>query len=320
MNSNVMRGVTFLIFFAACVVCAHPSDAWRRAPHSEKQSNKDQKEREKQAEKERQQNERQQKAEAKEAEKERRRVAAEQPITEYDRFANITKVRSQPITLTNGIFGAPQKTLFGSLPPVTSFQVVAAVLYKGQQTTSANSVALAFNGQSHYHWFKNDRDLVFIVDGNRLNLGRTEYWEGIAATGKTNEFCAIEIPIATFAQIVRGRSVEFRLGSQAFSMYDLTPFQRVLPETATQTTPTVQAEPLSEPLGVTLAGYNKLQIGMSYDEVVRILGVDGVETFRSESGNLQMVSYSWRLERPFGSLLVIFRNGTLSSKSQFGLK
>lgn len=319
LSSLKCAGLVFLLA-GLLATSAHSSSLTFQTPQSEKESEKDRKQREKQAEKERKEKERQQKADTKEAEKERRRLAAEQPVVEYDRFADITKVNSQPITLANEIFGAPQKTLFGSLPAVTSFQVVAVVLYKGQQTSSPNSVALVFNGQSHYRWFQNDRDLVFLVDGSRLNLGRTEYSEGVAPPGKTNEFCAIEIPVSTFAQIARGKSVEFRLGSQAFSMYDLTPFQRVLPKTTTQTTVPVQPEQSNEQLGVTLAGYNRLQTGMSYEEVVRILGTPGVETSRSESATLQLVMYQWTVRQPFGVLTVSFWNGKLSGKNQVGLK
>jgi hypothetical protein len=125
-------GLVFLVV-GPLTTAADSSSVAFQTPQSEKESEKARKQREKQAE------------------KERRRLAAEQPVVEYDRFADVTKVRSRPITLTNEIFGAPQKTLFGSLPATTSFQVVAVVLYKGQQTSSPNSVALVFNGQSHYH-------------------------------------------------------------------------------------------------------------------------------------------------------------------------
>ena len=71
---------------------------------------------------------------------------------------------------------------------------------------------------------------------------------------------------------------------------------------------------------VTLAGYNQIQTGMSYEEVVRILGSEGVEGARSESATLQIVIYQWKVERPIGFLTVTFQNGKLASKGQTGLR
>jgi len=73
--------------------------------------------------------------------------------------------------------------------------------------------------------------------------------------------------------------------------------------------------------GVTLANFNRLQDGMSYDEAVAILGVEGRLLSQTDLAGIQTVMYSWTGEGSIGANMnAMFQNGKLISKAQFGLK
>lgn len=65
--------------------------------------------------------------------------------------------------------------------------------------------------------------------------------------------------------------------------------------------------------------YWKLQPGMTYEEVVSILGGDGELISRDrETENNQQELYSWTSKRG-GSVQISFQNGKLVSKAEFDL-
>lgn len=72
-------------------------------------------------------------------------------------------------------------------------------------------------------------------------------------------------------------------------------------------------------LGVNLDGYNALRMGMSYQDVVTILGSSGIEVTRSELGDLTTVMYEWYARNGLGNMNAMFQNDRLVSKTQFGL-
>jgi hypothetical protein len=73
--------------------------------------------------------------------------------------------------------------------------------------------------------------------------------------------------------------------------------------------------------GVTLAQFNRLSDGMSYDEAVQLLSRPGVEQSRSSIGDLVTVMYSWQgAGMPGANMNAIFQGGRLISKAQFGLR
>ena len=75
-----------------------------------------------------------------------------------------------------------------------------------------------------------------------------------------------------------------------------------------------------EPM-LTLAKFGQIQTGMSYDEVVAIIGNNGVEQSTSEVGDIRTVMVSWANPGLMqGNASIIFQNGKLMSKSQLGLK
>jgi hypothetical protein len=80
-------------------------------------------------------------------------------------------------------------------------------------------------------------------------------------------------------------------------------------------------EAMSKPEAVTLAEFQSLQQGMSYQQVVAIVGSEGtLKSENSSSGSgLEYKSYDW--ENADGSTMSLsFNNGSLSNRYQFGLK
>lgn len=70
--------------------------------------------------------------------------------------------------------------------------------------------------------------------------------------------------------------------------------------------------------GVTLENYKKLKFGMSYKEVVDILGAEGVEQYSFRTGRNITTSYEWRNRR--GTIHLTFDNQRLTNKFQYGLQ
>ena len=70
---------------------------------------------------------------------------------------------------------------------------------------------------------------------------------------------------------------------------------------------------------ITYAKYSKIKDGMNYKDVVNILGVNGKELSRTSIGGYTTVMLMW--ENPDGSNMnVMFQNGEVITKAQFGLK
>jgi len=72
--------------------------------------------------------------------------------------------------------------------------------------------------------------------------------------------------------------------------------------------------------GITLAKYMKLNTGMTYDDVVSILGKNGVELSSTEIAGIKSVTYKWDGVSFASNMNATFSNNQLVSKAQFGLK
>lgn len=70
-----------------------------------------------------------------------------------------------------------------------------------------------------------------------------------------------------------------------------------------------------------LEKFNKIETGMSYDQVVEIIGEEGTVLSESEIANIKTIVYSWYGEGSVGANAnITFQNGKVTSKAQFGLK
>lgn len=70
---------------------------------------------------------------------------------------------------------------------------------------------------------------------------------------------------------------------------------------------------------ITMANYHRIQTGMTYSEVCEILGKPGVEMARNELAGIKTELYSWQSKGP-ANMNVMFQNGRMVQKAQFGLK
>lgn len=70
---------------------------------------------------------------------------------------------------------------------------------------------------------------------------------------------------------------------------------------------------------VTKAKYDAITEGMSYSQVVAIIGQEGEEQSRSKIGDLTSVSYSWK-NSTGSNMFAIFQNDKMTMKAQYGLR
>lgn len=81
-----------------------------------------------------------------------------------------------------------------------------------------------------------------------------------------------------------------------------------------------QKEPEKPNSKVTMANYNRLRTGMTYEQVVAILGKEGTELSSNDIAGYQTVMYQWEGESFASNMNAMFQNGKLMQKAQFGLK
>jgi hypothetical protein len=73
--------------------------------------------------------------------------------------------------------------------------------------------------------------------------------------------------------------------------------------------------------GVNMENYSKIQTGMSYEEVVAILGKQGEEMSSNDIAGYKNVMYMWDGDSGFGANMnAMFQNGKLIQKAQFNLQ
>jgi hypothetical protein len=70
---------------------------------------------------------------------------------------------------------------------------------------------------------------------------------------------------------------------------------------------------------VTFANYERIETGMTYDEVAAIFGSPGVRTAQIQVGGAWLEFYSWKAVEG-GNATVTFKNGIVSTKNQNGLR
>lgn len=84
---------------------------------------------------------------------------------------------------------------------------------------------------------------------------------------------------------------------------------------------------IDDPEPPTLAMYDQIQRGMTYDKVVQITGDSGTQTSANDMPGATTTSYSWGQPPKVGKrgieteqLVVVFQNNKVYGKSQLGLK
>ncbi len=75
----------------------------------------------------------------------------------------------------------------------------------------------------------------------------------------------------------------------------------------------------SESQLVTMSEYNQIYDGMTYGDVVRIIGSRGEELSRSSTAGYTITMYAWK-NKNGSNMTAMFENGKLTTKSQIGLR
>ena len=90
---------------------------------------------------------------------------------------------------------------------------------------------------------------------------------------------------------------------------------------STSSSPSSSSSPASsdKKTGLTLDKFNQLKNGMSYKEVVDIVGSEGSQVSSSGEGKYKVETYKWDGEN-FQYLIITFMGEKLYSKTQNGLK
>lgn len=70
----------------------------------------------------------------------------------------------------------------------------------------------------------------------------------------------------------------------------------------------------------TLEKFNKIETGMTYQQVVDIMGAEGTLSTESSFGNQSMQIYYWYASNGISNATISFMNGEVSGKTQIGLK
>jgi len=90
--------------------------------------------------------------------------------------------------------------------------------------------------------------------------------------------------------------------------------------TTTSTTDTESKTVIQEPKVITMEKFLQLKEGMSYTDVVSIIGEEGDLSSSSEIAGYKTVLYTWKGTSLGSNMIATFQNDKMVSKSQFGLK
>lgn len=90
------------------------------------------------------------------------------------------------------------------------------------------------------------------------------------------------------------------------------------PSEDVEATEVAAVEPV-ETSGVTMANFSKLSTGMTYEQVVEILGEHGEEISSNEIAGIRTVMYMWEGGSMGANMNAMFQNDKMMQKSQFGL-
>lgn len=82
-----------------------------------------------------------------------------------------------------------------------------------------------------------------------------------------------------------------------------------------------QVQKMNDPPIVTLAEFNQLQNGITYEQAKQLIGADGTVQSENNIGGIHTVMYTWTNPSfADGNMNAMFQNNALMSKSQIGLK
>lgn len=99
------------------------------------------------------------------------------------------------------------------------------------------------------------------------------------------------------------------------------PKTTITPTNAPTNSPTSTVDPTFNPPTISLVEFDKITTGMSYSEVVEIIGGEGELLSESSVAGYTSKMYSWKGDGDIGAnASMLFQNDEVQSKSQYGLK
>jgi hypothetical protein len=136
--------------------------------------------------------------------------------SEYDKFRDETTVR---LTYLSPL---------PSIGPVRLY-IIPSFHYPGKIVKTPEFVVFWFQSSSSDWQFLHDRELLAIVDGERIDLGEALRVEGTVNSSRSgrysssvsvSEMLGLKIPLETFLRIIKAKVVEMRLGNVGFKLAD----------------------------------------------------------------------------------------------------
>jgi hypothetical protein len=154
--------------------------------------------------------------------------------------------------------------------------------------------------------------------------------EQIQVAARICRFCHRDVPLVVTVPSLprtRGFSTGFKVALATLATFIVlvvvaafvtadAPSRAARTEMSTDITPSSVAAPRKS--GLSKANYLRISDGMSYREVVAILGEPGVEMSRVDIAGITTVMYGWKRWNG-ANMNAMFQNDALVSKAQFGL-
>ena len=84
--------------------------------------------------------------------------------------------------------------------------------------------------------------------------------------------------------------------------------------------PETQQAPIAPLPQVTMANFNRIRTGMTYVQVVEILGEPSEQLSETEIAGQRSAMFQWNASNWMGNMNITFSNGTVMAKAQFGLE
>ncbi|MCG3144279.1 MAG: hypothetical protein HONDAALG_01689 [Gammaproteobacteria bacterium] len=117
----------------------------------------------------------------------------------YDRFKDETMVKLRPQKIRE--IAKPREEL--------SLSVEA--MHKGERAVRPKDVFLIFNSESEEYLYHNKAEVLFIVDGKRIEAGQAYLMSASPTSNLEKVTLKLTISFDRFSEIANGKSVELRL-------------------------------------------------------------------------------------------------------------
>jgi hypothetical protein len=135
----------------------------------------------------------------------------------YDRFKDVTSVSTGLLAVRGpgSTEEAMARVSAGASVDWITVNIVAA--YPGRTPAKPEFLAMALGSVFKAPRFVSDRNLILLLDGERIRLGDMNFEGGSDISGYHTEMLTIVISYQTFLKMANGRSVEGQVGDVEFS-------------------------------------------------------------------------------------------------------